>query len=305
MKCPVCNHENGNASFCERCGSDLTQSTPSAKPILDKKAATAAEPKYTRWSSTQSASSHAPVPSNTPSASTSEQPVSESSSTSGHSSAGDNISNQWNNIVQNEKVQQAKEVSKQYLSYFLSVLARPYQTMKTVGEQHSLNGWLTMALIAVLSSTYFLITFSRMDMEGLFIGGFIRPLLFTAISLIVAIALMYAILKMEKITFRPKTLVAQFGTLLVPAVASLVLANLFIMISYSIAIFFLVVAYVIIFVALNTVLFQYPLNRSKAVIDSMYSVLIANVVLLFILYRLLAITMIGLISLMFPPFGRL
>lgn len=305
MKCPVCNHENGNASFCERCGSDLTQSPPSAKPILDKKAATAAEPEYTRWSSTQSASSHAPVPSNTSSASTPEQPFSESSSTSGHSSAGDNNSNQWNNIVQNEKVQQAKEVSKQYLSYFLSVLARPFQTMKTVGEQHSLNGWLTMALIAILSSTYFLITFGRMEMDGLFIGGFVRPLLFTAISLIVAIALMYAILKMEKITFRPKILVAQFGTLLVPAVASLVLANLFIMISYSFAIFFLVVAYVIIFVALNTVLFQYPLNRSKAVIDSMYSVLIANVVLLYILYRLLAVTIIGLISLMFSPFGRL
>ncbi|GAS84430.1 zinc ribbon domain-containing protein [Paenibacillus amylolyticus] len=304
MKCPVCNHENGDAHFCERCGSNLTQTVSSPSPVPNPESA-ASEPEYTRWSSTQATSSQAPVPSNTPSVSTQKQQSTDSTDTQDHASAGDNSSNQWNNIVQNEKVQQAKEVSKQYLSYFLSVLARPYQAMKTVGDQHSLNGWLTMALIAVLSSTYFLITFSRIGMDGLFIGGFIRPLLFTAIILIASIALMYAILKIEKITFRPKTLVAQFGTLLVPAVVSLVLANLFIIISYSIAISLLAVSYIIIFVALNSVLFQYPLNRTKAAIDSMYSVLIANVVVFFIVYQLLGEVIIGLIGLMLSPFGRL
>ncbi|WP_339257796.1 zinc ribbon domain-containing protein [Paenibacillus sp. FSL R5-0713] len=305
MQCPVCNHENGDAQFCERCGSNLTQTNSSPSLVKNPESAAASEPEYTRWSSTQNTSSEAPVRPNTTSVSTQKQQTTESTGTHDHDSAGDNSSNQWNNIVQNEKVQQAKEVSKQYLSYFLSVLARPYQTMKTVGDQHSLNGWLTMALIAVLSSTYFLITFSRIGMDGLFIGGFVRPLLFTVIILIASIALMYAILKIEKITFRPKTLVAQFGTLLVPAVVSLVLANLFIIISYSIAIALLVISYIIIFVALNSVLFHYPLNRTKAAIDSMYSVLIANVVVFFILYRLLGEVIMGLIGLMLSPFGRL
>ncbi|WFR64032.1 hypothetical protein P9222_07435 [Paenibacillus amylolyticus] len=304
MKCPVCNHENGDAHFCERCGSDLTQTTSSPTPVPNPESA-APESEYTRWSSTQAASSQAPVPTSTPSVSTQKQQTTESTGTNEHASAGDASSNQWNNIVQNEKVQQAKEVSKQYLSYFLSVLARPYQAMRTVGDQHSLNGWLTMALFAVLSSTYFIITFSRIGMDGLFISGFIRPLLFTAIILIASIALMYAILKIEKITFRPKSLVAQFGTLLVPAVASLVLANLFIIISYSIAISLLAVSYIIVFVALNSVLLQYPLNRTKAAIDSMYSMLIANAVVFFILYRLLGEVIIGLIGLMMSPFGRL
>lgn len=303
MKCPVCNHENGDAHFCERCGSDLTQTTSSPTPVPNPESA-APESEYTRWSSTQAASSQAPVPTSTPSVSTQKQQTTESTGTNEHASAGDASSNQWNNIVQNEKVQQAKEVSKQYLSYFLSVLARPYQAMRTVGDQHSLNGWLTMALFAVLSSTYFIITFSRIGMDGLFISGFIRPL-FTAIILIASIALMYAILKIEKITFRPKSLVAQFGTLLVPAVASLVLANLFIIISYSIAISLLAVSYIIVFVALNSVLLQYPLNRTKAAIDSMYSMLIANAVVFFILYRLLGEVIIGLIGLMMSPFGRL
>jgi hypothetical protein len=53
------------------------------------------------------------------------------------------------------------------------------------------------------------------------------------------------------------------------------------------------------------VLFQYPLNRTKAAIDSMYSVLIANVVVFFILYRLLGEIIIGLIGMMLSPFGRL
>lgn len=302
MKCPVCNHENGNAHYCERCGTDLTQSPSSSTSPRDHESAAAAESEYTRWSSTQAAPSQS-VPSRTPSAPTPHDQTYDNSGPNNHSSAGD--TNQWNNVMQNEKVQQAKEVSKQYVSYFLSVLARPYQTMKTVGDQHALNGLITMALIAILSSTYFLLTFSRLDMGGLFVAGFIRPLLFTAIILIVAVVLIYAVLKIEKITFRPKTLVAQYGTLLVPSVASLVLANLFIFISYPIAIFLLVVSYVIVFAGMNAVLFQHPLNRTKSAIDSMYTVLIANVVLLYILYRLLAGSILGILGMMLSPFGRL
>ncbi|MCG7383898.1 hypothetical protein [Paenibacillus sp. ACRRY] len=302
MKCPVCNHENGNAHYCERCGTDLTQSPSSSTTPRDHESAAAVESEYTRWSSTQAAPSQS-VPSRTPSAPTPHDQTYDNSGPNNQSSAGD--SNQWNNVMQNEKVQQAKEVSKQYISYFVSVLARPYQTMKTVGDQHALNGLITMALIAILSSTYFLLTFSRLDKGGLFVAGFIRPLLFTAIILLVAVVLIYAVLKIEKITFRPKTLVAQYGTLLVPSVAALVLANLFIFISYPIAIFLLVVSYVIVFAGMNAVLFQHPLNRTKSAIDSMYTVLIANVVLLYILYRLLAGSILGILGMMLSPFGRL
>ncbi|MGF9699603.1 hypothetical protein [Paenibacillus sp. MABNR03] len=303
MKCPVCNHENGNAHYCERCGTDLTQSSSSSTTPRDHESAAAAESEYTRWSSTQATPSSS-VSSRTPSATPIEQTY-DNSGPNNHSSDGDSNTNQWSNVMQNEKIQQAKEVSKQYLSYFLSVLARPYQTMKTVGEQHALNGLITMALIAILSSTYFLITFSRLDMEGVFIAGFIRPLLFTAVILIVAVILIYAILKIEKVMFRPKTLAAQYGTLLVPAVPSLILANLFIFISFRVSIFFLVVSYVILFAGMNTVLFQYPLNRIKSAFDSMYAVLIANVVLLYILYRFLTSTIIGILGMMLSPFGRL
>lgn len=302
MKCPVCNHENGNAHYCERCGTDLTQSPSSSTTPRDHESAAAVESEYTRWSSTQSAPSQS-VPSRTPSAPKPHDQTYDNSGPNNQSSAGD--SSQWNNVMQNEKVQQAKEVSKQYISYYVSVLARPYQTMKTVGDQHALNGLITMALIAILSSTYFLLTFSRLDMGGLFVAGFIRPLLFTAIILLVAVVLIYAVLKIEKITFRPKTLVAQYGTLLVPSVAALVLANLFIFISYPIAIFLLVVSYVIVFAGMNAVLFQHPLNRTKSAIDSMYTVLIANVVLLYILYRLLAGSILGILGMMLSPFGRL
>lgn len=302
MKCPVCNHENGNAHYCERCGTDLTQSPSSSATPRDHESAAAAESEYTRWSSTQAAPSQS-VPSRTPSAPTTHDQTYDNPGPNNHAPAGD--TNQWNNVMQNEKVQQAKEVSKQYISYFVSVLARPYQTMKTVGDQHALNGLITMALISILSSTYFLLTFSRLDMGGLFVAGFIRPLLFTAIILLVAVVLIYAVLKIEKITFRPKTLVAQYGALLVPSVAALVLANLFIFISYPIAIFLLVVSYVIVFAGMNAVLFQHPLNRTKSAIDSMYTVLIANVVLLYILYRLLAGSILGILGMMLSPFGRL
>lgn len=292
MKCPVCNHENENARFCEKCGSNLAPGEPLTKTRkMDEKLepAAAAESGYTHWSSTQEPFSA--FPSSSPSVSA--QP----------SASGDKDNNQWSNVLQNEKVQQAKEVSKQYLSYFLSVMARPYQTMKTVGEQHALNGVLTMALVALLSSLFFLQTFGAFHLPSLFLAGFVRPLLFTAVTLVAALVLIYGVLKVERLAFNVKTLVSQFGSLVVPAVASLVIANLFVFISYSIAIFFLIVSYIIIFVALNAVLFHYPLNRSAAVIDSMYSVLIANAVLFYIIYRLLAATIVGMIGMLFSPFG--
>ncbi|WP_145333580.1 zinc ribbon domain-containing protein [Paenibacillus xylanexedens] len=311
MKCPVCNHENGDARFCERCGSNLNgthESDNNVESVAHTDSSDASS-EYTRWSSTQE-----PVSNRAVSASSSISPIpspahdhddSSNNDAREHGSAHSSSGNQWNNFVQNEKVQQAKEVSKQYLTYFLSVLARPYQSMKTVGEQHALNGWLTMALFAVLTSTYVLITFGRLGAEGIFISGFLRPLLFSAIILVAAVALIYGVLKLERITFRPKILVAQFGTLLVPAIATLLLANLMIVISYSFAISLLVLSYIMVFVAMNTVLFQHPLNRTKAAIDSTYSVLIVNAVLFYLMYRLLFSTIAGLLSPLFSPFGRL
>lgn len=288
MKCPVCNHENANARFCEKCGSNLAPGEPLTETRkMDERLepAAAAESGYTHWSSTQEPFSASP--SSSPSVST--QP----------SASGDKDNNQWSNVLQNEKVQQAKEVSKQYLSYFLIVMARPYQTMKTVGEQHALNGLLTMALVILLVSLFFLQTFSAYNFSSLFLGGFVRPLIFTAVTLAAALVLIYAVLKMEKLAFHAKTLVAQFGSLLVPAAASLIVANVFVFISFSIAFYLFVVSYIIIFVALNAVLFHYPLNRSAAAMDSLYSVLIANVVLFYIMYRLLAATIFGMIGMLF------
>ena len=309
MKCPVCNHENGNASFCERCGSNLTEVASTSSPAgasPDHESAAASGSEYTRWSSKQDSPNHAPQDSssNTSTPIPIRQPQ-EQAQTSENQASGDPQNNQWNNMMQNEKVQQAKEVSKQYASYFLSVLVRPYQAMKSVGEQHSFNGWLTMALIAVLYSTYFLIAFSSMEIPGIFVSGFIRPLLLTAIMLIIAVALMYIILKVEKLTFRPKILVAQYGALLVPAVAALVLANVFTIISFSFSLYFVAIAYIIVIVGMNAVVFQYPLNRSKAAIDSIYTVLIANIVLVYVVYRLLLETLLSILSLFYSSFWRM
>ncbi|MNW65803.1 hypothetical protein D3C74_442210 [compost metagenome] len=93
--------------------------------------------------------------------------------------------------------------------------------------------------------------------------------------------------------------------MLVPAIATLLLANLMIVISYSFAISLLVLSYIMVFVAMNTVLFQHPLNRTKAAIDSTYSVLIVNAVLFYLTYRLLYSVIVGFFGPLFAPYGRL
>ena len=310
MQCPVCNHENGDARFCERCGSNLTGNHASSD-LTDTVTHTdsgSADSEYTRWSSTQQPASYEAAPTRSSSVSPVPSSVQDNENASNLGSADGSAqnqgANQWSNIVQNEKVQQAKEVSKQYLSYFLSVLARPYQSMKTVGEQHALHGLVTMILFALLFSTYVLITFVRLEGEGLFISGFLRPLLYAVIILIVAMALIYGVLKLERITFRPKMLVAQLGTLLIPAIITLALANVMIPISYSFALSLLVLSYIILFVSMNTLLFHHPLDRTKAMIDSIYSVLIVNAVLFYVIYRLLSSVIAGFFGGLFSPFGR-
>lgn len=216
---------------------------------------------------------------------------------SGPSQRNKSVTEHWNTLVKDERVQQAKQVGKQYSIFFLRALTRPTRTMKTVVAAQALYGLITMALVAILSSFYFLSWFIKFDLSPVFGPGFLKPLLLTALGIAVAYGLTYAVIRLEEINLDPKLLAARFGTLLVPAVALLVLAIFFMIFSLStLSIYLLVLAYLFIFVAINSVVFQYPVNAPAGRLDITYTLVIANAVTGFIFYKLVVSVIAGAIG---------
>ncbi|WP_379132089.1 hypothetical protein [Paenibacillus sp. sgz500958] len=203
----------------------------------------------------------------------------------------------WNSFIQDERVQQARQVSKQYFSFFLSALVRPYRTMRTVGEEQTLNGIITAALVSAFSAFYFLFWFLKWDISPAFGPGFLKPLFLTAFGIAVAFGLIFAVLRLEKVSFSLKLLLARFGTLLIPAVAVLVLANLFLLVSlYTFSLYLLVLAFLFIFAAINAVVFQYPIHDSAGSVDVIYSIILTNAVTGYIFYKLITSVVAGAIG---------
>lgn len=205
------------------------------------------------------------------------------------------VSEQFNNLLKDERVQQAQAVGKQYWSYYLRVLVRPYTTMKEIPAVHFMNSLITMGLTALLTALYFLTLFIKWDVPAVFGPGFIKPLLMTAAGLAIACGAAYAVLRLEKASFDLKLLITRLGTLLVPAVALQVLAILFLIFSmYSFSTTLLVLSFLFVFISLNTVLFQYPLNTAGGRgIDTLYLIAIANIVTGYIFYQLITSVIAG------------
>ncbi|NQX47519.1 hypothetical protein HQN87_19475 [Paenibacillus tritici] len=204
------------------------------------------------------------------------------------------VSEQWNTLLQDERVQQAQQVGKQYWSFYLNALTRPYSTMKEVTAAHFMNSLITMGLTAVLTALYFLTWFIKWDVSAVFGPGFLKPLLLTAVGLAVACAATYAVLRVEKVSFELKLLITRLGTLLVPAVALLVLAILSLMISlHSFSTTLLVLSFLFVFISINTVMFQYPLHTTSRRFDTLYLIAIANMVTGYIFYKLIASVIAG------------
>lgn len=205
------------------------------------------------------------------------------------------VSEQWNNLLQDERVQQAQAVGKQYWSFYLKVLTRPYTIMREIPAAHFMNSLITMGLTAILTALYFLILFIKWDVSAIFGPGFLKPLLLAAAGLAIACGAVYAILRVEKVSFDPKLLITRLGTLLVPAVALQVLAILFLIFSvYSFSNTLLALSFLFVFISMNSVLFQYPLNTAGGRgIDTLYLIAIANIATGYIFYKLITSVIAG------------
>ncbi len=197
---------------------------------------------------------------------------------------------QWDRFLKSAQIQQIKQVGSEYLCYFLRTLAHPYRALKSTQSTPLLNASITMGLVALLSALYCFTWFCKLGLISPFGLGFLKPLLLTALGLFVACGLSYGVLRIEKITIEPKLLVNRFASLLVPSIVALVLAIVLLLTGLLLfSSFFLAVAYLFVFIGLNVLMLQYPLNTESGLIDSFYLIVAANAITGYIFYKLVAI----------------
>lgn len=195
----------------------------------------------------------------------------------------------WDNVVNSEQMQQAKLLSKNYIQYFISVFKRPFDSFKETNEEHFPNALITIGLVAVLCPIFIVLFSVRMGIRISFADMVLQPLLFAIIGMAAAIGAIILILKWQGVDIDYKRATVQYATLLVPAPICLEFTILVAIFGLSISMTFFLVAAVIVFmlVAMNLVILSYPAATTPK-IDLLYSLVIANLVVGFFFYRLIA-----------------
>lgn len=196
----------------------------------------------------------------------------------------------WDNVKNNEKVQQAKQVSQQYLKFFGQVLKSPTQSSKQVGGEHLINTWITLGLIGLFTPLFFTFSSLRLGLGFHFTGLFFHPLLYIALILAAAVGAIALIFKLYDVPLGIKQAFVQFGTLIVPVPICLAVAIIFgvIGIGAQLPTYLLAIALMFIFGAMNVVILRNTVYRSGK-FDLLYSLVIANVVIGYLSYKLIEI----------------
>lgn len=277
MRCENCGYENGQGAYCAECGA------ASRKRITNPSDAAIHE--EARFSS---------------------QDGYGDSVTKGGQFAADGRANPLQSLGQNERVQQAAEVSRQYLSFFVKALIRPYQTMRNVQPAHALHSYITMSLISILTALFSILVLNRVSFGygTSFMSGFMKPLLFTGITLLVGLAIVYGMTKLYRTKADFKQVAAGYGTLLIPSVASILLANLLFMVHLTtLSLVLMGIAFLIAFVAVNISIFTYPvLQTNHQTVDVTYALIIANLILFYLIYKIVSSIVLSVLGGMMSSF---
>ena len=279
MRCENCGYENGQGAYCAECGAASRRRITNPSHIDSNEEA--------RFST--------------------QDGYRDSVIKGGQVAAeGRAKANPLQSLGQNERVQQAAEVSRQYLSFFVKALLRPYQTMRNVQPAHALHSYITMSLISILTALFSMLVLNRVSFGygTSFMSGFMKPLLFTGITLLVGLAIVYGMTKLYRTKADFKQVAAGYGTLLIPSVASILLANLLFMVHLTnLSLVLMGIAFLIAFVAVNISIFTYPvLQTNHQTVDVTYALIIANLILFYLIYKIVSSIVLSVLGGMMASF---
>ncbi len=140
----------------------------------------------------------------------------------------------------NQYLETTKAISKQYFSYFVQVLKKPYSSSKSVGSEHFVNGIITMCLYALIIPLmfYFALKGILADMSSFGSSLFgedvdvkppfgdivVKPFFAYLIFILLVTTFSFVAVKLGRIQTNFKEVTARFGSFLIPFVLILLIA---------------------------------------------------------------------------------
>lgn len=208
----------------------------------------------------------------------------------------------------NPQLEQVKQVSKQYFSYFLEVLKSPVRKGQSSTSVHMLNGLITLILFSLILPliAYFQArsVARRFDFGdfGLansvsFSGVVIKPFFFLLIIVLLVNTVIFFVLKLGNVNLNYREVTARFGSFMIPSVAFFLVALLFSLISSGSVIMGLLIGIGVFswFVAVCFVIYSFKKDQTSG-LDAFYGVIltyIACAILIALLGADLANTLFG------------
>ncbi|BBI31500.1 zinc ribbon domain-containing protein [Cohnella abietis] len=268
MQCTQCGQINQSAKFCVKCGANLQAQATSEVASASEAASNHYQPPAQPFTFQQS-----PIqPTNHQQHTTHQQPA-----------------------RPNQQLEQAKQVSKQYLSYFLEVLKNPIRTGQNSTDGHMINGIITLILFSlILPLIGYIQLRSRVSRYGFGLADHISFgevviknffILFIIIMLINSV--IFLVLKAGTTAVNYREVTARFGTLMIPAVAFFLIALIFSWLSDGSYVLLLSIGLGMLswFVAVCFVIYSFKKDQTSG-LDAFYGVIITYVVTFYLIKQL-------------------
>ncbi|MDO7906326.1 zinc ribbon domain-containing protein [Paenibacillus sp. JX-17] len=213
MECPNCHHWNeGGGNFCEQCGAPLPEA------VHQSGSTAAADETRSEEASRVQPYVH-PQQARQPQV---DPPAS------------------FQNHVY---VQNARKVSRQYFSYFASVIKRPFAEAEQIRGEQFINGLITMLLFSLLIPfmLYFNLGEYRRYLDSPFLNVVIKPVIIYAVFLILLTLYSFGAIRLSKVQAGFKDVLARFGAMLVPFVGLFAVAFILSILQLQLFVWFLMI----------------------------------------------------------------
>ena len=204
-----------------------------------------------------------------------------------------------------EYIDKGKVISKQYFSFFLSMLKKPVSAAAGTNKLDLTNSLITTILFALfIPLTVFFALKNMLDeyMTVSFFDVVLKPFFILVIYIALVVAVIFGVLKIAKSSASFLDVTARFGSFLVLPTALLAVAVILSLIGSNSYLFFLSIGLICFSFIIPLIVYSYKQEESKG-LDAFYGILLvyAGIIVIFIFVGAQAVEQ--LVSLFDNPFG--
>lgn len=129
-------------------------------------------------------------------------------------------------VQPNVQLEKAKEISKMYFGFFMTVLKSPFSQASKVSSAHFVNGLISIVLFSLLIPliTYLNLGDLRHYIDSPFANVVLKPMVGFAIYMLLIAVYSFVGLKAGKVSANIKEVISRFGALLIPFIALFLVA---------------------------------------------------------------------------------